>query len=111
MGSPTPSQYSDSHQAQPQKAEPPTKRVSDRHRFSLRIIGALHRLIETHAAMRAVIGGWPLSRCRSGGCTQQFRAEPKISVVDMKKLLLNSPDLKIPMEALKGFSIASSPFG
>jgi len=33
--------------------------------------------------------------------TQVVRAEPKIGVVDMKKFLLNSPDLKTSMEALK----------
>lgn len=33
--------------------------------------------------------------------TQDARAEPKIAVVDMKKLLLSSPDLKTSMEALK----------
>jgi Skp family chaperone for outer membrane proteins len=33
--------------------------------------------------------------------TQEVKAEPIIGVVDMKKLLLNSPDLKTSMEALK----------
>jgi hypothetical protein len=47
------------------------QRVEGRRMNSRRVI---HRLIEIYAAMGAVIGGWPLSRCRSGGCTQSNSA-------------------------------------
>jgi len=34
-------------------------------------------------------------------CTQQVSAEPKVGVVDMKKLLLDSPEFKTSMQGLK----------